>query len=120
MQKIILSIAFLIILSFSGLQGYSQEMAESESFSTPLVAEHSVLIYPNPVFNDNFFVKSETGTIATVEVLNVIGQRVKKIVNETGVPYNIYVKLPDTQKGMYMIRITFSDNKTMIRKILVK
>ena len=80
---------------------------------------NDAIIYPNPVTNNSFYVKSEQ-TIKTVEVINIIGQSIRTVHNETGLPYNIYVTLPECDKGLYMIRIIYEDNKTQIKEILVK
>ncbi len=120
MRKIILTFSVFIFLSFSGTQAFSQNYS-ADKFTTSVQEDlHEVMMYPNPVLAHNFFVKSETGVITSVEVVNVIGQRVKKIVNQTGVPYSIFVQLPDTEKGIFFVRVTFDDEKSMIRKILVK
>lgn len=107
----ILSILFFTINSYA--QGYSYEQEEI------IVPEYEVTIYPNPITENKFFVKSET-TVKSVEVLNVIGQNIAKVENNTGVPYNILVNLPDCEKGMYMVRITFENSAKIIKKVLVK
>ena len=109
---VILPILFFAMPSYS--QGYSYEKPELKFMS-----ESEVTIYPNPVTDNKFFVKSEKA-VKSVEVLNVIGQSFAKVVNTTGIPYNILVKLPDCDNGLYMVKITFKDNSKMIKKILVK
>jgi hypothetical protein len=110
---IAVTLLFLVFPSIS----FSQDLPSMQTKT--LVSNADVLIYPNPVTDDNFSVKSDN-IIKTVEVLNVIGQCVKKITNDTGVAYNIIVKMPDCDKGMYMVRITFVDDKSLIKKILFK
>ena len=119
MKKIFLSliVSFLLISGLtltSHAQGFS---FESDNF--PNITQYDVVIYPNPVIDEKFFVKSDN-VIKSVEVLNVIGQTIKKVNNKTGLPYNIFVQLPDCEKGMYMVRITFENNDTLIKKILIK
>jgi hypothetical protein len=104
----------IILLPFTSFSQNIPSPQRSPSFTV-----EDVLIYPNPVTDNSFSVKSDN-IIKTVEVLNVIGQSVKKVTNETGVAYNIIVKMPDSDKGMYMVRITFADNKQMIKKVLFK
>ena len=111
----------LLVMIFFGiftLNTNAQDAFSSKS-AVNVSLDYDVVIYPNPVTNDFFSVKSDQ-TIKTVEVLNVIGQCVKRVDNETGVSYNIFVKIPDCEKGMYMVKITFEDNNTIIRKIFVK
>ena len=74
--------------------------------------------YPNPVTNQQFVVKS-TKNIVSVEVLNIIGQnifskKVETITNETD------IKLSNCDNGIYLVKVIFSDNKTAIKRILVK
>ena len=96
-------------------QGYSINRTEIPEFSF----DYDVLIYPNPVTDNKFYVKSEK-VIKTVEVLNVLGQKIKTVNNQTNVAYNIFVNLGQVKNGMYMVNIIFSDNKSIIRKIIVK
>ena len=119
-MKQFLNICLLVILLvlFFTLPSYSQEYSY-EKLEYKAMSENEVTIYPNPVINNRFFVKSEK-TIKSVEVLNVIGQSFAKVVNTTGIPYNILVKLPDCDKGLYMVKITFKNNTKIIKKILVK
>ena len=77
------------------------------------------MIYPNPVTDMKFYVNADK-TVTSVEVLNIIGQTVKTVRNDTQVPYNILVQLPNGKKGMYIIRVTTEDNHTYMRKILIK
>ena len=53
-------------------------------------------------------------------MLNVIGQSIILVNNDTGVAYNIPVELPECNNGMYMVKITFEDNNVSIKKIFVK
>ncbi len=93
--------------------------AQTKVSDTQFVQKYDALIYPNPVTENNFYVKSDQ-TIRTVEVINMIGQSIRRVENETGLPYNILVRLPECDKGLYMIKITYEDRKTQIKKILVK
>lgn len=81
--------------------------------------QDNIMIYPNPVTDMQFYVNADK-TVTSVEVLNIIGQTVKTVRNETQVPYNILVQLPNGKKGMYIIRVTTEDNHTYMRKILIK
>ncbi len=104
----------LFFISFPYAQGLSYENQNEMIFN-----DHEVLIYPNPITENKFYVKSES-IIGSIEVLNVIGQSITKLKNNTDVNYNILVRLPNCDKGMYMIKIIFKDNTTVIRKVFVK
>lgn len=115
--KILIPIFFIfniVLVNNATAQGFSNDKLSNEIF-----VDYDVLIYPNPVTDNKFYVKSEK-VIKTVEVLNVLGQKIKTVNNQTNVAYNIYVNLGQVKKGMYMVNIIFSDNKSIIRKIIVK
>ncbi len=111
--------AFLLFMLFSFLNVNAQKKYENNSGVNTSVVSSNILIYPNPVKNNKFYVKSET-VIKSVEVLNVLGENIKKIYNETNVAYNIFVELGDVQKGMYLVKITLKNGKSVIRKIILK
>ncbi len=111
--------AFSLFMLFSFLNVNAQKKYENNSGVNTSVVSSDILIYPNPVKNNKFYVKSET-VIKSVEVLNVLGENVKKIYNETNVAYNIFVELGDVQKGMYLVKITLKNGKSVIRKIILK
>jgi len=107
---------FSVFASYSAVaQGFSDEKIIIDEF----ISNYDVLIYPNPVTNNKFYVKSDK-VIKSVEVMNVLGQKIKTVNNETNVPYNIFVELGEIKKGMYMVRITFNDKQSIIRKIILK
>jgi len=121
MKKTALIIFYLFLsFAFFSIGAYAQGMSDiQDNISKVHITDYDVLIYPNPVTNNKFYVKSED-IIKSVEVMNVLGQTVKTVNNETNVPYNISVELGDVNEGMYMVKITFDNKKTIIRKIIVK
>ena len=110
---------FTLLFALISFVSFSQTGYKSDKFNTENENEHKVIIYPNPSLTYKFNVKSDE-LIVSVEVLNVIGQRITKVVNETGVPYNVFVNLPDCEEGVYLVRITFGDNKVVIKKVMIK
>lgn len=114
-----LLIASVILCYISQYNGFAQNMNSFNSTSVELTADFDALIYPNPIVDNRFFVKSDK-TIKIVEVINVIGQSVKRVNNDTNVPYNILVELNNCEPGMYMIKITSEENQTIIKKVLLK
>ncbi len=110
---------FFIFSVLSAVKVNSQGLSNSENYINNITVDYDVLIYPNPVTNNKFWVKSET-VIKSVEVINVLGQNIRTVNNETNIAYNIFVELGNVKEGMYMVKITFSDKKTIIRKIIVK
>jgi hypothetical protein len=112
-------IIFLLFALFS-LQTQAQGMSDTQrEFDKVEIVNFDVLIYPNPVTDNKFYVKSEN-IIKSVEVMNVLGQTIKKVNNETKIAYNLSVELGNVKEGMYMVKITFDNKETIIRKIIVK
>jgi hypothetical protein len=108
----------LFILFSLILFSLSYGMAQTGSFA-PSSDSDVVSIYPNPVTDMEFYVSADE-TVTSVEVLNVIGQTIKTVKNETQVPYNILVQLPNPKTGMYLVRVTTQNGSTYLRKVLVK
>jgi hypothetical protein len=117
MKKILL----LLITSLLAAQLFAQETSTEINMKEPIGisynAREGVIIYPNPVTGDFFKV---SGTkISSVELMNVIGKSVRILKNETENP-EIVVKVSDLDKGMYLVKITFVDKKSVIKKLLIK
>lgn len=119
MKNIYKILLALLLISYLGLNdGFSQNPNYFNSSSVDISPEFNALIYPNPIVDNRFFVKSDK-TIKIVEVINVIGQSVKRVTNDTNLPYNILVELNNCEPGMYMIKITSEENQTIIKKVLL-
>ncbi|MCF6367155.1 MAG: T9SS type A sorting domain-containing protein [Bacteroidales bacterium] len=124
MNKItkILFSAFLFFSVFASYSAKAQGFSDGKTTIVGFIPNYDVLIYPNPVTNNKFYVRSDR-VIKSVEVMNILGQNIKTVNNETNVPYNILVELGDIRdikKGMYMVRITFDDEQSIIQKIILK
>ncbi len=119
MKRIILiPIIFLCSSIFFVLNLQAQGFKENTE-SLVSLSDYDVLIYPNPVTDNKFFVKS-VRVIKSIEVNNVLGENIKTVKNNIDVSFNIHIDLGKIQKGMYMVRITFDDKKTVIHKLIVK
>ncbi|MCK5536810.1 MAG: T9SS type A sorting domain-containing protein [Bacteroidales bacterium] len=77
------------------------------------------VVYPNPVINGKFFVSSLYG-ITSVEVLNVIGQRIIKKEFNAYNEQEVMIELGTCEQGLYLVKIAFITDKTIIKKLLVK
>jgi len=102
--------------NFSNLQSHTCDCAPNTVIE--FSAKHEAFFFPNPVTDNTFTVKA-TGFIASVEVSNVIGQTVY---NEKNPQHrgDMIVNLKNCKNGMYLVKINFEDNKSIVRKILVK
>lgn len=110
---------FFIFVGLSAFKINAQGFSAHKNYIDDININYDVLIYPNPVTDNKFYVKSES-VIKSVEVINVLGQNIITVNNKTNVAYNIYVELGNVKEGMYMVKVTFADKKTIIRKIIVK
>lgn len=79
---------------------------------------HTAHFFPNPVTSENLtIVASEV--ISSVEVYNVVGQKVLAIENSEA-KGKMKVSTKNLQTGMYMVRVLFDDNTTLTRKVIIK
>lgn len=113
MKKIILT----LIITFISISLFSQSTQLDFTMQLQNTNNNQALIYPNPTYNNMFKVKSNS-VITNIEVMNLLG---KSIYSEHYESYSfdeIVVQLPQCEKGIYMIKITFDDGETLIKKLL--
>lgn len=84
---------------------YTNNSLTAENFTV----ENKIKLYPNPV-NDILNIKT-SGTVKSVEIFNTSGAKVKEE-NITAIDMK---KLP---AGMYMVKITDSEGKTITKKVI--
>lgn len=82
------------------------------------VVSVGVSIYPVPVKNNSFTIKSEKD-ISSVKITNIIGQDISRF------QYNdpqqlIKIDLENPKRGMYLVTIIFSDGIRVVKKIMVE
>jgi len=113
MKKLVL---IFCVLGLFAVGGFAQQEVNSgfEEIKT-----HDVLIYPNPVTGEQITVKS-TSVISKVEVVNVLGKVIKYVENDNFVLKEIPILIGKQERGLYLVKVTFDDDKMVIRKLLVK
>ena len=79
---------------------------------------NNAFFYPNPSTNGWFMVKG-TEVINSVEVLNVIGQSMAYLQNPAK-RGDMRINTTDFTKGIYLVRINFADNTSIIKKIIIE
>ncbi len=109
---------FLIVFSFGDIV-YAQSSIQIQEKNTVIAVKSDIIIYPNPVTDNKFYVKSDR-LIKKVEVINILGQKIKTVNNQTDIPYNILVETGNLKKGMYMVQVTLDTGEKIINKILIK
>lgn len=74
-------------------------------------------VYPNPVTSDIIQISSDKN-IQTVEILNVIGKSVQrtKAFSEKKVEVPVEIK----EKGMYLLKVIYTDKTEYIQRIIIK
>lgn len=107
----------IIIIIFFSFNFFAQSTQLDFSMQLQNTNQHEALIYPNPTHDLAFKVKS-TSIITNIEILNMLGKSIyqKNIRNYTF--DEITVRMPECDKGVYLIKIIFDDNKAIIKKLL--
>ncbi len=120
MKKYIYKLIFIIVFGIvSQVNVFSQSTDLLFTMQFQNASVHQAVIYPNPVLDNKFKVKSEQ-IISSVEVINVIGKTVYQYVNKTYSTGDVFINTEDCEKGMYLIKITFDDDEYIIKKMLIK
>ena len=104
------------ILGLFALNGAAQDIIGTNfDKSKP----HEVLIYPNPLVGEKFIVKSDSN-IKNIEVVNIIGKSIKRTENKNITLHELPIYIGNCNKGIYLVKVTFDDKKSIIKKLLVK
>jgi len=79
---------------------------------------NTAFFFPNPATGGKFTVKSNT-IIAGIEVVNILGQTIYRQ-NNVARRGDMIIQIDNYQKGIYLIKITFDDKSSVIKKIILK
>ena len=79
---------------------------------------HSVVIYPNPVINETFVINTDD-IIQSVDVLDILGKSVFSKVFKLQ-SSETKINTEGFTSGLYIVKVTFTDNKYLYQKILIK
>jgi hypothetical protein len=110
------NLRFILSLIFAGafvFSTYAQDIGYIGKI------EKEAVIYPNPLAGEKFLIKSESG-IKKVEIVNMIGKVINRTENVNLELQEIQVYIGKCEKGMYFVKVTFEDNISIIKKLLVK
>lgn len=78
----------------------------------------AVAVYPNPA-NANFFNVSASEVIETIEVYNAMGQKVaQKEGNKTA--KHTRIETTELSKGMYIVKVTFTNKKATVTRLSIQ
>lgn len=87
------------------------------SVGTTLPVEHNAFFFPNP--SDGKFTIKANAYIESIEIMNALGQRIYTNKNDM-LRGDIKVDLEKPNTGLYFVKIHFTDNTSMTKKIIVK
>jgi hypothetical protein len=82
------------------------------------IQELKVNVYPNPVINNQINVTTNRD-IQSIKILTIVGSVVLDREYEAGTT-NVQLDLDKLNKGLYLIKIKFDEEKTYTEKIMVK
>ena len=81
---------------------------------------HAAIIYPNPAKKGDMVKIKSSAMIKDVEIMNVIGTKVKCEQNKRLIFSDWILDLKGQESGTYLAKITFDDDKVIVKKILVE
>ncbi len=117
MKALITTIIILVLFISSPFSVNAQNQDFSMELQNSTV--HNAVLFPNPVADYRFNIQSNQ-VISKIEVLNVIGKTIHKQANDSYSTDDMIVFLPECEKGMYLVKIVFNDDKHIIKKLLIK
>jgi hypothetical protein len=109
-KKIIWVVGLLLLAGISG-------KSESYSFGLDNKSEAVISVYPNPATEGQVVVSADK-EISKIQLLNILGEQILE--EETDRSTNFRFELGDLKNGIYLIRITFTDNTSSTKKLWVK
>ena len=120
MKKNLLVIMLYVLFSLTIL-------AQKDSIGTPSASQRSisretlprkVTIYPVPVRENNFTIKSDRN-ISFIKITNIIGQDIFR--DQFSDPQQLTrIFLNNPKRGMYLVTIIFTDGSKVVKKIMVE
>jgi hypothetical protein len=120
-MKHILLILFVLSLSnslFSQRDSINYSVLSSRKELLKDELNVNVSIYPVPVRENNFTIKSDK-EISSIKITNIIGQDIFRAKYNT--PQLISkIVLDNPRRGMYLMVILFSDDTRVVKKVMVE
>jgi hypothetical protein len=117
------SLLFFILIIFSLFLQAQKDTSNIAAFvpgraNFKDVANISISIYPVPVTDNSFTIKTDRD-ISAVKITNIIGQDIYRI--QYNNPQQLTrILLENPKRGMYLVTILFSDGTRVIKKIMVE
>lgn len=82
--------------------------------------QHDAIIYPNPAVRGSKINVKTSQPIKNVEITNRIGNTIFMAENEYLIHDDLELDLHTSTPGVYYARITFEDDKTVVKKLIMR
>ena len=108
---------FLFLPVLSG-QPETGRMQQGPDVQKEELSPYDLRVYPNPCKTGVVTLEMEENAIAEIHLINIAGKEVlqQKTTFETG---KYQLKLDQVPNGIYLLRVRTSDNKIVIKKLIV-
>lgn len=124
MKKLLLFTTFLLYWATAAFADNPSYLSDHSGYTTLQVLqsydqpEKEIEIFPNPV-TEGRLTLTTSENIKNVQILNITGKMVYSQDYPPGT-LTVTVELDKPEKGIYLVRIGFTDNTTHTEKIMVK
>jgi DNA-binding sugar fermentation-stimulating protein len=118
MKQLILSILFFVF-TFTGFSG-SPGVSLMDQHQNPVIQENrfELKIYPNPTETRRITLEMNTGEIIEIRLIDIAGKEVVLRKIEFGTP-KYQLSLDNIPNGIYFVRVKTSENKIVVKKLVV-
>ena len=107
----------IISLIFIALSAFSQSTQLDFTMQFQNSNSHEAMIYPNPIQKLDFKVKSYS-IMTDIIVMDMLGKSIADVHLDSYANEEVIINLPHCDKGVYLVKITFDDGETIIKKLL--
>ncbi len=124
-MKKLLPLTVILVLWAASAVGNKAPALPGNPFSMPVYRlemgdqpEKDIEIYPNPVTEGRLTITT-TESILTVQILNITGKMVFSQEYQPNTS-SVVVELDKMEKGIYLVRVGFTDKTSYTEKIMIK
>jgi hypothetical protein len=117
MKKTVINIAICLVTLLASNDAMSQNDFNIHNLN---LEHHDAVIYPNPLIGTNVLKIKSSITIKDIKITNVLGNCIQHEENKHQIYNDITIKLNSSVPGVYYAKITFEDDKCVIKKLLIK
>lgn len=111
-----LALSFFTATSIGATPGYAPEIQDSRGHAVSL--PNDLLVYPNPAHSGKITLEMNSGDIVRIRLVNILGKEVVSRTAEQGTTKYI-LSLENLPDGIYFIRVKSTDNKVIVKKLVI-